>query len=285
MFTQSEIPVGVCTAVAYSMLYWVQDNKKAFFSILGVMFLGGGVILVATIMQVAGWVGPLPWMIMVGVGLFMAYIPPGAMLYDRFNGATGVPFTSVFMIYFSDVCGYSITLTVLFYRNFGDANIPYVQFFHSLSYIVAFVCMVGMAVAALYFSVAMRNLGKPAAAAHAGPREEGVALTEVLTRADSVNAQADPANTHADSRAETSVTAHVDAQENAATHAVTHAVTHADTHAVMHTDMHTELLADMHAELLADTYADTYAHASENADDANTKFMVEMRESPLPASP
>lgn len=45
----------------------------------------------------------LAWMVMVGVGLYMAYIPPGAMLYDRFNGATGQPFTSVFMIYLSDV--------------------------------------------------------------------------------------------------------------------------------------------------------------------------------------
>jgi len=169
-FTQSELPVGICTAVAYSTLYWIKDNKKAFFGILGVMFLGGGVILIATFAQTFGWVSPLAWMIMVGVGLFMAFIPPGAMLYDRFNGATGHPYTSVFMIYLSDVCGYCSTLAVLFYRNFGDAKISYVTFFHSLSYVVSLVTMGGMVVAGVYFFFAMRNL-KPIA--HVPADEEG----------------------------------------------------------------------------------------------------------------
>lgn len=157
-FTQSELPVGICTAVAYSLLYWIKDNKKAFFSILGVMFVGGLIVLIATITKTGGAIDPLPWMIMVGVGLFMAYIPPGAMLYDRFNGATGHPYTSVFMIYLSDVCGYSATLGVLFYRNFGDANISYVSFFEALSFVASLVCMGGMVVAAFYFFIAMRNL-------------------------------------------------------------------------------------------------------------------------------
>lgn len=54
VFTQSEVPVGICTAVAYSLLYWQKDNKKAFFSILVVMFLGGGVVLGATLLKVSG---------------------------------------------------------------------------------------------------------------------------------------------------------------------------------------------------------------------------------------
>jgi len=157
-FTQSEIPVGICTAVAYSLLYYIRDDKKAFFAILGVMFLGGIVVLSATVLQVLSILPALPWMIMVGTGLFMAYIPPGAMLYDRFNGATGMPYTSVFMIYLSDICGYTATLTVLFYRNFGNSNLPYVKFFHSFSYITSFVVMGGMCLAAVYFLFAFRKM-------------------------------------------------------------------------------------------------------------------------------
>jgi len=160
-FTQSEIPVGICTAAAYSLLYYIRDDRRGFFAILGVMFLGGAVVLIATVVQVLNLVPALPWMIMVGTGLFMAYIPPGAMLYDRFNGATGMPYTSVFMIYLSDICGYTATLTILFYRNFGSAELPYVQFFHSFSYITAFTVMSGMCVAALYFMIAFRKLQKP----------------------------------------------------------------------------------------------------------------------------
>jgi len=177
LFTASELPVGICTAVAYSLLYWVKDDKRGFFSILGVMFLGGVVVLVATILQTAGLMSPLPWMIMVGVGLYMAYIPPGAMLYDRFNGATGHPYTSVFMIYMSDVCGYTATLTILFYRNFGDAQLSYVKFFYSLSYITALVCMGGMALAAIYFAIRMRTLNT-ASSDVVKTQEEGTVLDE-----------------------------------------------------------------------------------------------------------
>lgn len=175
MFTQSELPVGICTAVAYSLLYWMKDNKKAFFAILGVMFLGGAVILIATLTQIAGLIDPLAWMIMVGVGLYMAYIPPGAMLYDRFNGATGHPYTSVFMIYLSDVCGYSATLVVLFYRNFGaSSTMSYVAFFHDLSFAAAIACMCGMVLAAIYFMIAMRNLhGSPTSHVPLKEEEEG----------------------------------------------------------------------------------------------------------------
>jgi len=90
-FTQSELPVGICTAVAYCLLYWIKDDKKAFFSILGVMFVGGAVVLIATITQVAGLINPLSWMIMVGVGLYMAYIPPGAMLYTGSTVLLAIP--------------------------------------------------------------------------------------------------------------------------------------------------------------------------------------------------
>lgn len=58
----------------------------------------------------------------------------------------------------SQICGYTATLTVLFYRNFGDANLSYVSFFHSFSYIAAMVVVVGMSIAALYFVVAFRKM-------------------------------------------------------------------------------------------------------------------------------
>jgi hypothetical protein len=173
-FTETEIPVGICTAVAYSLLYWMKDNKKAFFAILGTMFLGGFTIMVATFIHSSGLIDPLPWMVMIGVGLYMAYIPPGAMLYDRFNGATGQPFTSVFMIYLSDVVGYTGTLSILFYKTFGDPDLRYVDFFHKLSFIAACACMFGMVVAAIYFAIAMRNLVPANATAH-------IPLKEVVT--------------------------------------------------------------------------------------------------------
>lgn len=56
------------------------------------------------------------------------------------------------------VCGYTVTLTILFYRSFGDANLRYVDFFHKLSFIASIACMVGMVVAGIYFAIAMRDL-------------------------------------------------------------------------------------------------------------------------------
>ena len=56
------------------------------------------------------------------------------------------------MIYVTDACGYLGTFGVYLYKNFGQADVPWVDFFAYFSYATAVVCTVMFAVAGVYFA-------------------------------------------------------------------------------------------------------------------------------------
>ena len=78
------------------------------------MGFGTLMIAAATAAFGLGWVDGLTWMILIGVGLYLAYVPYGCVLFDRLIAATGVVGTAVFMIYVTDAFGYVGSIGVLF---------------------------------------------------------------------------------------------------------------------------------------------------------------------------
>jgi len=74
------------------------------------------------------------------------------------NGATGVGFTTVFMMYFSDLFAYAATLSILLYRNFGPSEMSFLFFFQVLSIIVSCVGVLVLGFATIFFWIRLRNI-------------------------------------------------------------------------------------------------------------------------------
>ena len=91
-------------------------------------------------------------MILLGVGLYLAYVPYGCVLFDRLIAATGAVGTAVFMIYVTDAFGYVGAIVVLLVRNFTDAEISWITFFCGFSYVTAIVYTAAFAASAWYFA-------------------------------------------------------------------------------------------------------------------------------------
>ena len=90
-------------------------------------------------------------MIALGAGLYLAYTPFNALLFDRFIAASGRTGTAGFLIYVADACGYVSSVALLVFRNFVGARLSWVQFLIHISYVSA-VGRPGPVVAAgLYF--------------------------------------------------------------------------------------------------------------------------------------
>jgi len=158
-FTQSEVPIGIATTLVFAMLVVVKDDRKGFNIILALMIFGSVSFGAFTLMFYSGvGIPPILWMILVGASMYISFIPPGATFYDRLNGATGVAFTSVFMVYFSDLFGCAATLSVLLVRNFGPSDLSFLDFFVWLAMIVSVVSVVGLSAAFAFFWIKMRHL-------------------------------------------------------------------------------------------------------------------------------
>ena len=150
-FTKTEIPVGVLVLGGMALIYLVKDNRRGFFFTHLMMASGTILIGVSTLLLDTGKLDGLTWMILVGVGLYLAYVPFGCVLFDRLIAAMRTVGTAVFMIYVADALGYTGSIGVVLYKNFGQEGMSHLEFFRYFSYFTAVFCTACFLGSFLYF--------------------------------------------------------------------------------------------------------------------------------------
>ena len=151
IFSASEFPVAVISLAGLAALMVVRDNLRALMLIHGMVFAGFVLLGASTLAFQAHLLPALPWMILAGAGLYMAYTPFNAMLFDRLIAFSGRIATAGFLIYVADASGYVGSVTLLLVRNFGGFKLDWLQFFTAAAYGTSVIGAVLTALAALYF--------------------------------------------------------------------------------------------------------------------------------------
>ncbi|MCA9706837.1 MAG: hypothetical protein KDK70_13375 [Myxococcales bacterium] len=152
LFTLSELPVALAVLVGLALLYRVADNRRAFFAVHAMMAAGTLLVGVATLLFDLGVLSAMPWMILIGVGLYLAYVPYGCVLFDRLIASAGAAGTAVFMIYVTDAFGYAGSIGVLAYKLFGQPTLSWLAFFRGFSYVSSVLCTAAFVGSAWYFA-------------------------------------------------------------------------------------------------------------------------------------
>jgi hypothetical protein len=151
MFTESELPVAVLALAALGLIMKVRDNTRALMVIHGVIIAGLALLGGSTFAFRAGWLGPLAWMILSGAGLYMAYTPFNAMLFDRMIAVSGRIGTAGFLIYLADASGYLGSCALLIWRNFGLVQLNWLQVFTVIAYGTSIIGTVLVCLSAFFF--------------------------------------------------------------------------------------------------------------------------------------
>jgi hypothetical protein len=151
VFTASELPVAVASLLVMAAIIVVRHNLKALMVIHAVVIAGFAVLGLSTLAFQAHLLAPLPWMILTGAGLYMAYTPFNAMLFDRMIAVGGQVGTAGFLIYIADASGYLGSAALMLYRNFGAARMDWLRFFIDLAYGTSVAGLVLVGLASVYF--------------------------------------------------------------------------------------------------------------------------------------
>ena len=109
--------------------------------ILGTLILG-----LATLMFQLELLSPFLWMVGTGFGLYICYVPFNCLFFDRLIATFRIKGNSGFLIYMADAFGYLGSVLVLLYKNFGQADLSWLQFFIYGAYVVA---LIGIAIAVM----------------------------------------------------------------------------------------------------------------------------------------
>ncbi len=147
----AEVPVAVGALVAVALIVLVKDNRIALLVIHGAMALGAVLVAVTTGLMQAGLLDPAAWMICVGLGLYIGYVPFNCILFDRLIAALGSVATAGFLIYVADSFGYLGSVGLMLYKDFGQADLNFLEFFIGFSWVTAALSVVLFGASALYF--------------------------------------------------------------------------------------------------------------------------------------
>jgi len=151
IFSASELPVAVISLTVMGAVIAFRDNRRALMVIHGLVAGGCALVGLSTLAFQTHLISPLTWMILAGSGLYMAYNPINAVLFDRLVAVSGRMGTAGFLIYVADSAGYLGSVAVLLWRNFGQAALDWLQFFVLGAYVTSVVGVAGTVFAAIYF--------------------------------------------------------------------------------------------------------------------------------------
>jgi Family of unknown function (DUF5690) len=129
----------------------IKNNKLAL--MVNHLIIAFGMILIgiANLMFEANLIGPVLWMTLVGVGLYLGYIPFNSIFFDRLIAAFKYVSTVGFIMYVADSFGYLGSVAVLFYKNFFQKSLSWLSFFITGGYIISIVGTLLILGSMLYF--------------------------------------------------------------------------------------------------------------------------------------
>jgi len=151
IFAAAELPIALGVMVAVGLLFMIRRNRVALVAVYGLMSAGALMIGLATFLYEKGQLDPALWMVAVGLGLYLAYVPYGCILFDRMIAALGLMATAGFMIYVTDAVGYTGSVALLLYKNFGHPELSWLEFFVAYSYITSALTVSCFLASGLYF--------------------------------------------------------------------------------------------------------------------------------------
>ena len=147
--TESLVTAGVMGALA--LLTFIKDNLRGLIGAFSVM-IGGFVTLGAsTVLFDAGVISGFWWMTLTGLGCYLAYVPFGAVLFERLIASTRAAGTAVFAIYVADAIGYTGSVGVQLYKDLVQSNVSRLGFFKGCTYFMSILGMACLAASCVYF--------------------------------------------------------------------------------------------------------------------------------------
>ncbi len=152
IFTLSELPVAIITLGSIAMVAFIKHNFIAFNVILFIILFGFMLIIGASVLFYLKFINGVAWMIIVGIGLYIGYVPFNAFLYERMISSFRVVSNIGFIMYLSDAFGYFGSVIVVFIKNFFSPSISWVNFFTASGIWVSFAGIVLIIGSIIYFN-------------------------------------------------------------------------------------------------------------------------------------
>jgi len=135
IFTLAELPIAVLALGTLVLGYFIKNNRAALRYYHALIVGSTLLVIISTLAFSAGRLDGAYWMVLVGLGLYLGYVPLNAIYFDRLIGAFREVATAGFLIYVADASGYAGSVGVLLLKNLGGLEVSWLTFFVGLAYV------------------------------------------------------------------------------------------------------------------------------------------------------
>lgn len=152
IFTRSELLVALGVLVASGSAVCIRDNRKAFFVALTICVLGFAMIAATLLLQQARLITAFPFMVLIGLGLYLPYVTMHTTIFERLLAMTRERGNLGFLMYVADAFGYLGYVVVMVTRNLWTSSSDFLGFFIWMSWLATGVSMACLIVCWKYFA-------------------------------------------------------------------------------------------------------------------------------------
>jgi MFS family permease len=152
IFSKTETPITLVILVLIGSMVMIRNSYKALITahiFIGIGFLLAGLSTLAFLNQS---LAPLWWMMIVGLGLYMVYIPFNAVFFERLIATFRYAGNVGFLIYLADSFGYVGSVGVLFSKEIFKVQLNWVTFFSNSVIALSAVGLILTLFSAIYFA-------------------------------------------------------------------------------------------------------------------------------------
>ena len=157
IFTWSELPVALVVFFVMSTLMYIKDNRMALNANYLIVLSGFVIIGASTLLLQIGLITPVLWMILLGLGTYLGYLPFNCLMFDRLVAAFGSASNAGFFIYLADSFGYLGSVGTLIFKNFNNKELSWFSFLKTTSYGMSAAGILLILMAILYFKLKFRE--------------------------------------------------------------------------------------------------------------------------------
>lgn len=157
IFTFTESIVAVTVLVVIGSLMVIKSNFKAMVINHLIVLIGMITVGLSTLAYEHELISAPTWMILIGMGLYFGYIQFNSIFFDRLIATFRYVSTVGFLIYLADSFGYLGSVGVLLFKEFGNAELSWLEFFISSGYILSIAGSILIVLSLVYFILKYRT--------------------------------------------------------------------------------------------------------------------------------
>ncbi len=152
IFSKTETPITIIVLVMIGSMVMIKNNFIALRTAHWFIVVGFVIAGVSTLIFKYNQLSPIAWMTLVGLGLYMVYIPFNAIFFDRLISTFKYASNVGFLIYIADAFGYVGSIGVLLSKEIFKVKLNWVTFFSSSVMILSVVGVLLTFYSLYYFS-------------------------------------------------------------------------------------------------------------------------------------